>query len=615
MMKKLLKNTNFLFVIMVLAVLLLHIFFLFAVPFSDDESHYATVPFRLINGDSLVQHEWHLTQFASLFSYLPVRIWTAIKDSTDGIFIFLRCVYLAIHTSVAVLVYRCFREYGKWAVLASMIFYVQTSYRIQAISYQSMFVVFLLLFTLCLLSIYKNKSTKFYIFAGVCFGCCCVCNPLFTLAFVLYLVGCVLWAKREVIQEYVIEKKSSKKGKKLTKRQKREQKKQLFESFPELEGYNCFFTGEAVLKITCGILIVVIIAVAFFFFTGGTIGSIFDNIENLLGSSEYDIASKSIFSKFIQTIGFFSMANLNMPWILPLIFIVLLIDKNRRNNLHRFAYLAVLVLWTITFIIGVMSNIEIYLCGISLPFSAISVVCYILTEKKNKTLFYCMYAPCLIASFFHYLAADTHLGAIGVVLAASNVAGVIFARDLWREMQPGATDDLEKSNKKQTIPLRIIIIVAFCLQISFYGIFYQHDQIFGKDAPKATIGPYAGLYMTQEQYNRYNNAINDLDVIKDLTDEDAPVLLDTYNNWMYLYLDRPMATYTTWYRGSLDLKLLTDYYEENPEKTPEYIYIESPNLDKDSLRFATKYLEEIFVFEEEKELSNGFLLTVKRSKI
>ena len=111
MMKKLLKNTNLLFVIMMSAVLLLHIYFLFCVPFSDDETHYATVPFRLINGDSLVQHEWHLTQFASLFSYLPVRIWMAIKGSADGIFVFLRCVYLTIHTSVAVLIYRFFKQY------------------------------------------------------------------------------------------------------------------------------------------------------------------------------------------------------------------------------------------------------------------------------------------------------------------------------------------------------------------------------------------------------------------------------------------------------------------------------------------------------------------------
>ena len=113
-------------------------------------------------------------------------------------------------------------------------------------------------------------------------------------------------------------------------------------------------------------------------------------MENLLGSSEYDVASTSVFNKFAETLQYFHIANLGMSWILPVFFIVLLWDKKRKENTHRFAYLGVSVLWTILFIIGVMKDIEIYKCAISLPFSVISVVCYLLTENKNKKLFYCM---------------------------------------------------------------------------------------------------------------------------------------------------------------------------------------------------------------------------------
>ena len=595
------------------AVLLLHIYFLFCVPFSDDETHYATVPFRLINGDSLVQHEWHLTQFASLFSYLPVRIWMAIKGSADGIFVFLRCVYLTIHTSVAVLIYRFFKQYGKWAILASMMFYVQITYRIQAISYQSMFAIFLLLLTLCLLSIYQNSSTRSYVFAGICFGCCCVCNPLFCLVFVLYLLGCALWTKRQVIVENIIKNKTSRnqgKGKKLTKRQKREQKQQLTNAFPNMENYNCFFNKKAILWVTFGILIVAVIALVFFFSTGGTIDSIMNNIENLLDSSEYDIASKSVFFKLQQTIYYFSIANLGMPWILPLIFIVLLFDKNRTSNIHRFAYLTVLSLWTVMFIFGVMRNIEIYLCAISLPFSVISTTCYLLTENKNKTLFYCMYLPCLVATFFHYLAADTLLGAIGVVLAISNVAGVFFARDLWREMRFVSKDNSATTVNKESSPVfRSVIIVAFCLQILFYGVFYQYGQIYGKDTPKATYGPYSGLYMSAENYDRYNKTMSDLDYIKKYSSYSSPILVVSYSNWMYLHLDRPIATYTTWYRGTLDVDLLKTYYKENPKKTPKYVYYESSDPQNANINIVTE------LFEVSREnLSNGVLLTVEKCK-
>lgn len=612
MMKKLLKNTDFLFVIAILAILIVHIYFLFSIPFSDDESHYITVPFRLINGDSLVKNEWHLTQFASLFSYLPVRIFTAIKGSADGILIFTRCVYLAIHTSVAVVIYRFFREYGNWAILASMIFFGQVSYGIQAISYQSIFALSLLLFTLCLLSIYKKQSTKSYILAGVCFACCCVCNPLFCLMFVLYLIACALWTKRQELASKIV--KTSNNKKKLTKKQKREQKKQVLEAFPEMENYNCFFTKEAISRITCGISIVAIIAVAFFFLTGGTIRSVFINFENLLNSSEYDIVSKSVFAKLLQTLSYFTKANLYMPFILPMLFIVLKLDKKRKTNSHRVAYLGVTVLWMIVFIIGILLVREIYVCALSLPFCMFSVVCHLLTKKKNKVLFNCMFAPCLVVAFFHYLAADTQLAAIGVVLAVSNVAGVLFLKDLWKEMHTTSENDTETTEKKKIPLLKGVVIIAFSLQILFYGVFYQYGQFYGKNSPKATTGPYAGLHMTQSQYEGYNKAINDLNVIKSISNERDPVFIAAYENWMYLYLDRPIAIYTTWYRGGFDMKVMADYYKENPSRIPKYIYIESPNLDESAIRYKINILSEMFEVTRQ-DLSNGVLLTVEDCKI
>jgi hypothetical protein len=217
-----------------------------------------------------------------------------------------------------------------------------------------------------------------------------------------------------------------------------------------------------------------------------------------------------------------------------------------------------------------------------------------------------MYIPCLIASVFHYLAADTHLAAIGVVLAVSNVAGVFFARDLFNEMRSSSQSSTETATSNKNPGLyRNIIIVGFCLQILFYGIFYQYGQIYGKDAPKATIGPFTGLYMTNDEYERYNKVISDMDVIKNISNENDPVLLASYKNWAYLYLERPIATYTTWYRGTLDTDLLIRYYEENPEKIPKYIYIESPDPKNASVQIVS----ELFDFTRE-DLSNGVLLTV-----
>lgn len=611
MLKKF-KNKDLLFAIALIMVFLLHLVFVFLVPYSDDESYYIITPFRLLNGDSLVQHDWHLTQFSSLFNFIPVCIWTAIKGSYDEIFIFIRSIYLAMHTTMAVVIYRFFKKHGIWAILASMMFYVQIPYRFLAINYQSIYAMSLMALCLCLLKIYEKKSIPFYIVAGACIGCCCVCNPFFCAVYVLYIIGCALWTKRyEIIYKIASNKafKTSKNEKKLTKKQKKKQQKQLYDNFSHIENYNCFFTKEAILWVTCGLIIVAVIAVAFFFLTGGTINSIFDNIENLLGSSEYDIASSSLFDKFLATLDYFHTANLNLSFILPLLFIALIFDEKRKSNSHRLAYLGVALAWSVIFMVGVIANIEIFLCAISLPFTVISTLCYILSNNKNKTIFYCMCVPCLIATFFQYLAANTHLGVIGVLLAIYNVAGVFFAKDLYKEIHLEREESPEEAVKKKNIIwCRRLIIVGFCLQIAFYGIFYSYGQ-FHTNFVKASEGPYAGLYMTETEYDRYSKILNDLDVIKASTSEDDQILVVSYSNWIYLYLERPMATYSAWYRGVLNSEQLERYYKENPDKKPDYVYIEAYEPNGTTVKTASKILGEMCELTKE-PLSHGALLTV-----
>ena len=608
MLKKLHK-TDALFASALLLGLLFHIFFIFIVPFSDDESFYSLVSFRILNGDSLIQDEWHLTQFSALFAYLPVYIWNAIKGSTEGIIIFMRCVYLLIHTTTAIVVYRFFRKHGVWAIMASMMFYMQVAYYIQAISYQSIFAIFLLMLGLCLLSIYQKGSIKFYVLAGVCFGCCCVCNPILCFAFALYLLGCIMWLQREKIVALVLKIKAhSQEEKKVTKRQKRQQKQQVNEICAGLESYNCFFTVKAILLITCGILIVAIIAACFYFSTGGTVKAIFNNMENLLSSTEYDIASKSIIEKIGTTFSFFNMVNFEMFWIIPVLFLAVGFDKKRNENMHRFVYLCIALAWGLFITVGIVKNLEIYVCGFSLPFFVISILSYVLTENKNKVLFNCMFVPTLIFIVFHYIAADTHLGAIGIVAAISNVAGVLFARDLFKEMS--AVTDAEDVTTKKKYPnfLKGIIIASVCVQIVLYGFFNgvccKDGILLSSNTIKVTSGPYANLYMSESQYDRYQGLMNDMDYIKSITNKKMPVLLITYDNWLYLHLDRPVATYTAWYRGSINKDLLINYYKANPDKVPKYIYI--PTSDP-------SVVSELFGFTSE-PLSNGVLLTVTGCK-
>ena len=606
-MKKI-KKSDIIFAVSLIAVMLVHIVFINIFPYSDDETFYPIVPVRMMNGEALVQYEWNLTQFSSLFNYLPVFVWTKIKGTTDGIFLFLRAVYLICHTAVAGVIYRFFRKYGVWAVMASMMFYVQMPYRISAISYHTVFLISLLMMCFCFIKLYEEKNGRYYIPLGIFYGCSCVCNPMLCVLFPVYLVACVLWKNRVEIKVR-ISKNRSEDLKKLTKRQRKEREKQMMEIASVPSGFDCFFEKTALINITKGLVAIGVVAVVFFFVTGGTIGSIIRNTDNLLSSSEYGVASASIFSKIRETISYFSRATLGMPWILPLGFIVMGVDKKRQKNSHRFGYLSAIILWSALFIYSVFKNYETGILAISLPFSVFSLVCYILTENKNRTLFRFMYIPCLVGTFFHYIASNSHWFAIGIVLAISNVAGVFFTMDLFKEMGTSRSNENGEKGKKAFAFGRALIIIGFCIQISFYLAEYQHGQL-SDDAVRAETGTFKGLYTTTEKLEEYNKVIDDLDYIKSVSDEDSPVLLASFDNWMYLYLDRPVATYTVWYRGTLYTDVLTTYYEENPENYPEYIYIETFTPDSQDARGMLDRLDDIFEFEKTM-LSKGVLLTVK----
>jgi hypothetical protein len=190
----------------------------------------------------------------------------------------MRFTYLIVHTIIAVIIYVFFRKYKIASIAASMIFYLQFAYRICAISYNSMFALFILLLTFCLLKAYETQATKFYIGAGICFGCCCINNPLFSFSLVLYFAFCIIckyrkkslkiFSDRSEIVQYrkrleavFASKKASAKRTQMNVKHKRT------DAFLQnTESYDHMFSGEALLYIVSGILPIAVFALLFFFF-------------------------------------------------------------------------------------------------------------------------------------------------------------------------------------------------------------------------------------------------------------------------------------------------------------------------------------------------------------
>lgn len=618
MLKKLQKCDYYCILAMVV-VLIMHLLCIFGPEHFADESFYPTVPLRLINGESLVGDEWHLTQFSSLFLYLPVRFWLAVKGSTEGIVLFLRFFYLAIHTTVSVGLYTYFRKYKIWAIVAAIMFYSQVPLRFMSANYHSLLALFLLLLTITLLLINKNNKLIFYLIAGFCYGCCCVCNPFECLVFPIYIVACIIWRFKPVP---VINKKQGKKNNKKYKKNKNKGAAKLVANKNE-HICNKYFGKAAFVKFSSGLLIAVFISVVFFFITNGRLITLVENIPNLLNDGGHDIFESPI-SAFVNkiklTFGFINDICFGLPWLLPVFYLALLFDKKRMDTKHKTIYIILSFALCLFFVVGVIVGaVNSSRClATTLPFAIISTVCYILTENKNKKLFYCMWLPSAIGTVVQYLASDLHLSVMWV-LTIGNIAGVFFVKDFINE-NPEKKAKFGKRRIKNSAKLCSSLVCAgICVQLFFQCGLYVVGRVPTNNSLMLESGPYKGIYVTEESYRKNNDIMKDLDVIKERSDVDDPVLIISEFSWMYLYIDRPFATYSAW-QPYLEADRLEVYYYINPHKRPKYIYVGYTTIPGGvlkghghSVERAERYadtLKQMFDCDEE-ILPNGILLTVK----
>lgn len=600
MLKKMQKH-DYIFIVALIVGATYSFMLFFQEPFYKDESFYPVIALRLINGDSLIQNEWHLTQFSAVFQYLPIKLWLSLKGSSDGIILFCRCAFLFIHSLTTCLIYRFFRKKEIWAVAAATMFYMYLPYGMFALSYGALIEVFWLLFVFSIYMLYKKASIPLMIFAGVCFGFSCICSPTLCVLYFVYVAAVIFWPKRDKFINRITKQK-------LNKTHKSEV------SLTAIEEFNVYFKVKSFTFITLGVAIAAVVAVCFYLATGGTISAFINNIENLLGTSEYSLSADGYLVKIKYFFEAFNSISFNIPILLPAFFIALAFDKNKKDRIRRFMYVVGVIVLFVLYLFGVPLSSDIDLFVFSLPFAILSITCYILTENKNKHLFYCLWLPSVIAGMIQGFFSNTIFLSMGVMLAISNIAGVFFLKELYKEI---STDKI-KSNKQHstTINNRMqmlckVMVIAMCAQIVFQCCVNTYDKIPVKDSVSVDEGPYAGLYMATEKSDVYRKTLADIETIKTLTDENDPVLILSEYMWTYLCIDRPLAINTAWGSWKIYPENLKLYYEENPDHIPTCIYLSF--VADYEYEEKLKRLDELFDYKLQ-DLSNGKLLIVTAYK-
>lgn len=521
-----------------------------------DESFYFTIPHRLFFGDELIVDEWHVSQFSSLFHYLPFKLFYD-ANGTEGIVMYFRHIFVVCFLIFGVYIYIKLRKYRWTGLLSAAVFMVFIPCTCMTINYYTMSLMAIVLTGSILFLNEKQKHVKL-IFCGFVFACCVLIEPF--CAFIYF--GYALYV---LIKAFL-----RKKGKTLS------------------DKYAFIFNLRHLGFLTLGISICAVIFLALIIYTSG-VERIIKAIPEFFTDAEYDfsffgnIADLKPFTDAAKYFGY-------VPAVLGIIICaVLLVFRKNRKKIKIPVFVISVIALVFAYLyeyIGIQWHImEGMVLYQPVPMYVFGFICYVLSENKDRKLF----AFWMYSAIYSFLLDISSCFAVGICSSAANITGVIFIINFLKELTEEKT---EKSKNKKNTPdkynkfIRAVALVAFaslCLTQAAHlfvmtRCFFLEDGLVnheGKLEYEIEKGPYKGIKTRKGNMEKINDVMDDLDIIKENTD--GPVYVTALFSWCYLYMDRPYSTYSTWYVDDDYKDRMLRWWELHPESLPAYIYIPSCN--------------------------------------
>lgn len=509
----------------------------------SDEAFYLTIPDRLSMGDALITEEWHLSQLSSFLLIPFVSIYKLIVGSTEGIILAARFNYIIFHAIISSVIYFRLKNKGILSVIASFLFFIFTPYNIMALSYNTMGLDFVAVTGVLMGTNYKNKALPTVI-AGLTFAAAVLCSPYLAAGYVLFGIC--------VILHYLLKNKNLK-----------------FVISEEIFGIKSFA------MFTAGAAILAVLFLAFVLSRAG-IGDIINVLPNLMTDPEHPQLSLS----YRISLYFKSIYNLHDNFKIAVIsyFVMLfamIIDKKRK--LHRSLYLVIssaISIFTLALLIPNITSSTYN--AVMFPMIFIGITSYILCNKKPRRLFVSLFVLGIIHSVALEMTSNQYFYVISMALASSNIASYIFLAQLLKEMKE--TED----NFDYKILLKYSALAMVVLTIGIQGFLQcksKAEHCFWESSidtltSEIPVGPAKGIMTNSNNCNNYIQVYNDISSYKDY--DEGNILFLSEKTWAYLADDNlSYGTLSAWITEGNEVSLdrLEKYYEINPQKVPDYIYI------------------------------------------
>ena len=222
-----------------------------------------------------------------------------------------------------------------------------------------------------------------------------------------------------------------------------------------------------------------------------------------------------------------------------------------------------------------------YINYLNVPINLAGISAYILSDKRDKKILYYVFIPGWLYSFLIHLGSNNVAYCISSALNVSAVASAYFiackAKELEHEKR--GLCKIGAAILLLCVIMQSGLMVKECGEKSFSGFaigeITRMTDVRSALNTKAETGVAKGLYMAEDENYEYCLTLSNTENTRNA--EGKSVLYYCHTPWLYLMDKKENAAFSAWLSINTSdsaVDRLTAYWEVNPDKVPDVIYID-----------------------------------------